>query len=144
MFARLASVFAVLLILASAQAQDLKSITRHYKPNDSLRYQVEFEGDPKFDNVNLGFYLQGSVLPDQPGFQTYFAIGRITRIGPGVYDVEGTVPENAATGTYQIQRVNASLGPASKEYDTSGLKLTIQVDNDSKYSFPPLKSISQE
>jgi hypothetical protein len=57
----------------TSQGQDLKAITQHYKPNDTLRYRVEFEGDPKLDSVSVGFYLQGNVAADQPGLQGYFA-----------------------------------------------------------------------
>jgi hypothetical protein len=39
---------------------------------------------------------------------------------------------------------NDFSAPASKQYDATDLKTTIQVDNDAKYDFPPLKSITPE
>jgi hypothetical protein len=127
-----------------SQGQDLKAITRHYKPNDPLRYRVEFDGDPKFDSVNVGFYLQGNVAPDQPGLQNYFAISHTTRVKAGVFDVDGVIPSGAANGTFEVRRVVSSIGPASKEYDATGFHVTIPVDNDAKYNFPPLKSVTPQ
>jgi hypothetical protein len=127
-----------------SQGQDLKAITRHYKPNDTLRYRVEFDGDPKFDSVNIGFYLQGSVAPDQPGLQGYFSIGHTLRVKAGVFDVDGVIPPNVATGTFEVRRVSAALRSLSKDYDANSLHITIQVENDARYNFPPLKSVTPE
>jgi hypothetical protein len=129
-------------VVLSIQGQDLKAVTRHYKPNDTLRYRVEFDGDPKFDSVNIGFYLQGNPAPDQSGLTTYFAIAHSVMVKPGVFDVDGVIPLTPANGTFEVRRVVAGIGPASKEYDATGLHITIPVDNDAKYSFPPLKAIT--
>jgi hypothetical protein len=55
---KLAVVLAVFTAIMSVQAQDLKAVIQHYKPGDTLRYRVEFDGDPKIDAVSMGFYLQ--------------------------------------------------------------------------------------
>jgi len=89
-----------------AHAQDLKGITQHYKPGDTLRYTVEFYGDPKFDSVGLGFYLSSGLQPDQPGLNGYFAINHTTKVRPGAFDVDGVIPQNAPAGTFEIRLVN--------------------------------------
>jgi hypothetical protein len=129
-------------VALSIQGQDLKAVTRHYKPNDTLRYRVEFDGDPKFDSVSIGFYFKGNPAPDQPGLTTYFAIAHLVMVKPGAFDVDGVIPLTPANGTFEVRRVVAGIGPASKEYDATGLHITILVDNDAKYSFPPLKAIT--
>ena len=144
MFNRLAAFFAMVLFAFVAQAQDLKGVSQQYKPGDRVRYRVAFDGDPKFDSVSLGLYLDGSPRPNQPGLNGYFALSHMMKVGPGVYDVDGTIPANAPDGTYEVHWVNAGIGPASKQYDTTDRKITIRVDNDAKYEFPPLKSIAPE
>jgi hypothetical protein len=141
---KFALVFVVFCALLFAYGQDLKGITQHYKPGDTLRYTVEFDGDPKFDLVGFGFYLSSGLQPDQPGLNGYFAINHTTKVRAGVFDVDGVIPQNAPAGTFEIRHVDAAIGPASKQYDTGGLHLTIQVDNAAKYNFPPLKSITPQ
>jgi hypothetical protein len=140
--------FALALVVFSAllltHAQDLKGVTQHYKPGDTLRYTVEFDGDPKFDSVSLAFYLNSGLQPDQPGLNGYFAINHTTKVRAGAFDVDGAIPQNAPAGTFEIRRVDAAIGPASKQYDTGSFHITIQVDNDAKYNFPPLKSITPQ
>jgi hypothetical protein len=105
---------------------------------------VEFDGDPKFDSVGMGFYLQGSPAPDQPGFSGYFPISHTVRIKEGVFDVDGVIPANIATGKFEVRAVSAAIGPASKQYDVNSFHITIQIDNDAKYNFPPLTSITPQ
>jgi hypothetical protein len=138
------AVVVIALSALLAHGQDLKAITQHYKPNDTIRYRLEFDGDPKFDSVNIGFYLQGSLAADQPGLTTYFAIAHTIRVKAGVFDVDGIVPVNVANGTFEVRRVNAAIGPAAKEYDANSFHIAIHVDNDAKYNFPPLKSITPQ
>jgi hypothetical protein len=143
MVAKLAVVVIALSTLL-ARGQDLKGVTQHYKPGDTVRYRVEFDGDPKFDSVSMGFYLRESVPPDQPGLTTYFPIGHFVKAKAGVFDIDGVIPANTTNGTFEVRVVNTVIGPASKQYDASSFHITIQIDNDSKYNFPPLKSISPQ
>lgn len=141
---KLAIVFILFSVLLSARGQDLKAVTQHYKPGDTLRYRVEFDGDPKFDSVGMGFYLQGSVAPGQPGLSGYFSIAHSVKVKAGVFDVDGVIPANTANGTFEVRWVSAAIGPASKEYDAKSFQITIQIDNDAKYNFPPLKSVTPQ
>jgi hypothetical protein len=81
---------------------------------------------------------------DQPGLANYFAIDHTTKVKPGVFDVDGTIPNNAPNGTFEVRRVAATISPASKEYDAASFHITIRVGNDAKYNFPPLKSITPQ
>jgi hypothetical protein len=140
--AKLAVVFILFCALLSAKGQDLKAVTQHYKPGDTLRYRVEFEGDPKFDSVGMGFYLQGNVAPDQPGLSGYFSISHMATVKAGVFDVDGVIPATTANGTFEVRWVSAAISPASKQYEANNFHITIQIDNDAKYNFPPLKSVT--
>lgn len=132
------------LATISAFGQDLKSVIPQHKPGDTLSYRVEFDGDPAFDHLALAFYHIGEVPKDQPGFTNWFGnISHFTKIKPGVYDVDGAIPNNnLMEGEYQLQHVNASIGPASKEYDAIKTNISIFIKNDAKYKFPPLKSVT--
>lgn len=134
-------VFSSLLI---AKGQDLKVVTQQFKPGDTVRFRVEFDGAPNFEQVNLGFYLEGSVPSDQPGFAGYFAIDHTTKVRPGIFDVDGTISNNLPTGTFEVRRVVATISPASKGYDATSFHITIRVVNNAKFDFPPLKSITPQ
>jgi|ERR1700682_743830 len=138
------AVVVIALSTLLARGQDLKAVTQHYKPGDTVRYRVEFDGDPKFDSVGIAFYLRGDVPPDQPGLTTYFPIGHSVKAKAGVFDVDGIIPANIANGTFEVRAVNTAIGPASKRYDANSFHIAIQIDNDAKYNFPPLKSITPQ
>lgn len=144
MLQRLAIALIVFSSLPLAQSQDLKVVVQQFKPGDTVRYRVEFGGAPNFERVNLGFYLEGSVPSDQPGLLNYFAIDHTTKVKPGVFDVDGTIPNNTPNGIFEVRRVVPTIPPASKEYDATSFHITIRVANDAKYDFPPLKSITPQ
>jgi hypothetical protein len=144
MLPKLAIALIVFSSLSLAQSQDLKVLAQQFKPGDTVRYRVEFDGAPNFERVNLGFYLEGSVPSDQPGLSSYFAIDHTTQVKPGVFDVGGTIPNNVPNGTFEVRRVVATIPPASKEYDATSFHITIRVVNDARYDFPPLKSITPQ
>lgn len=144
MFEKLAIALIVFSSLPVGQSQDLKAVAQQFKAGDTVRYRVEFDGAPNLERVNLGFYLEGSVPSDQPGLPNYFAIDHTTKVKPGVFDVDGTIPNNTPNGTFEVRRVVATIPPASKEYDATSFHIIIRVANDAKYDFPPLKSITPE
>lgn len=141
---QLVATLLVLSAFACANGQELKGVAQHYKPGDTLRYRVEFEGDPKFDSLGVGFYLQGTPAPDQPGLGAYFAISHMVRVRAGLFDVDGVIPPTTASGTFEVRWVNTGIGPASKQYDANAFHTTIQIDNDAKYVFPPLRSLTPQ
>ena len=50
----------VVLLFGFVAAQDAPTLTQHFKPGDTLRYLVRFEGNPTLNNVSLSFGLLGS------------------------------------------------------------------------------------
>jgi hypothetical protein len=135
-----------LLVMATASliaqtAQGPMGIRQHYKPGDTLRYTVTFDGDPNFDNVSI-YFAAGEVPPDQSGLTNSFGVGRAKKAGPGKFDVEGEIPSNAASGTYRLSGVQTRIAPnGAKSYDAAEFHETVEVDNGVRYEFPPLKSI---
>jgi len=134
----------LLIVLASISAlgQNLKSVVPQHKSGDHLSYRVEFDGDPQFDSLALAFYHVGEKPEDQPGLTTWFGtVNHFVKIKPGLYDVDGVIPSNMMEGEYQLQHVNTSISPASREYDATSMNVGIFIKNDAKYNFPPLKSV---
>jgi hypothetical protein len=138
----------VLLFIALASLSvfgqnNLKSVTPQHKSGDTLSYRVVFDGDPQFDGLTLAFYHIGENGADQSGLTAWFGtVSHFLKVKPGVYDVDGVIPTNMAEGEYQLQRVTASIGPASKSYDATSLNVSVLIKNDAKYDFPPLKSVT--
>jgi hypothetical protein len=138
-------VIAVLSLATIAPAQSLKSVAPHYKPGDNIRFRVEFDGaDPNFEEVSLSFVLEGNVPEDQPGFSSSFGANRTAKVNPGVFEVDGTVPQNIARGTYRLKEVNAAVGNASKAYEALHFDIRVQIDNDARFIFPALKSVTPQ
>jgi hypothetical protein len=136
---------AVLLVAATSlvaqNSQAPTGISHHFKPGDTLRYTVTFEGDPNFDNVNISFQT-GGVPSDQSGLTNNFGVGRSRRVAPGKFEVEGEVPNNVASGTYRLSSVQTRISPSGvKDYDASSFHEIFEIDNGTKYEFPPLKSV---
>jgi hypothetical protein len=135
-----------LLVLATTSliaqtAQAPMGIRQHYKPGDTLRYTVTFEGDANFDNLSI-YFAAGEVPPDQSGLTNSFGVGRSKKTGPGRFEVEGEIPSNVASGTYRLSGVQTRIAPnGAKNYDAGEFHETIDVDNGAKYVFPPLKSV---
>jgi hypothetical protein len=137
---------ALLVVLASftvgSLGQDLKSLTAQNKGGDTLRYRVEFDGDPQFTSVSVAFYLLGERPPGQQGLAAWFgSISHFVKVKEGVYDVDGVIPMNLASGEYELRLVNTTVDPASKQYDATSMNIHIHIRNDAKYDFPPLKSV---
>ncbi|MFY9909398.1 MAG: hypothetical protein WCF22_15545 [Candidatus Sulfotelmatobacter sp.] len=134
---------AVCMLGQAAQAQDLKSVIPQHKSGETLSYRVVFDGDPQFGNLSLAFYHIGEERKNQSGLTAWFGtVNHFVKVNPGVYDVDGVIPPNMMEGEYQLQKVNTTIGPASKTYEASDLKVSIFIKNDAKYDFPPLKSVT--
>jgi hypothetical protein len=134
--------FLVISCSMFAQNDHLAGVSRQYKPGDTVRYTVAFDGDPKFDNVVMNFYSQ-SVPPNQSGLTNGFSIGRFRKTASGTFEVEGEIPPNVASGRYELANVSAQISPyGSKSYDAREFHEVLTVDNSARYEFPPLKSIT--
>ena len=141
------SVFRGVVVLALAigivAAQDAPMVSQRFKPGDPLHFLVKFDGKVDLSGLSLYFRLQDPPKKDQPGFAAQFDIGQFKAVVPGVFEVNGEVPKQAATGTWRLFVVNARHDPATQSYDQGEFnKVTIEIVNDSGYQFPALKSIT--
>ena len=149
MFRKIALFVVIVLGIAHAQAP---SISRgHKNPGESLHYYVSFVGNPKLSSVSLFFQMAEQPKPNQVGLQTGFPIEQWKPFSPGVVEVSGTVPANAASGSYQLARFDVVTGTApleaSKRYNyPADFKDNINFDivNDASVNFPTIKSITPE
>jgi hypothetical protein len=117
------------------------SAKSYYKVGDPLRYTVVFDGDPNFSTVTLYFTTSAS-SPEQAGLRQDFSINQTKRLAPGRFQVQGTIPNDIMTGTYQLVDVQPRIAPNGvKDYDAKRFQQLFQVDNPAKYRFPPLKNV---
>lgn len=132
----------VLVCLASIGfAQTPSDLQPYYKAGDTLRYVVTFDGDPDFSSVSL-YFGTNNVPADQAGLSNNFGISQTHKIGPGKFEVEGTIPSNAVTGTYELRDVQPRIPPAGvKDYDATQFHESVRVVNPARYNFPPLKGV---
>jgi hypothetical protein len=136
--------FAVLALAVVGLAQDLKAVIPTHKAGDTLKYRVEFDGDPPFTSVQLAFNITNPPPKDQPGLSGWFPLNHWVKIRAGVFDVDGTIPGDRAEGEYHLQSVNTAIGAASKSYDTAVFNIRFRLENDTRYAFPDLKSVKPQ
>jgi hypothetical protein len=65
---------------------------------DKLHYVVTFDDDPDFTSVTL-YFRTSATPPDQAGLAQGFSINQTQKVGPGKFEVEGTIPDSAVTGS---------------------------------------------
>jgi hypothetical protein len=136
------AVAVVVVAIGSVSAQDAPMISQHLKPGDPLHYFVQFNGNPELNGLRMLFRLQEGMRKDQAGFGTIVILEQFKPGSPGVFEVNGVIPKDAASGTYQLEQVLAMHAPAARVYNPSEFqKVTVNVVNDAGYDFPPLKSI---
>jgi hypothetical protein len=133
--------FTALATVSAFGQNNLKSVIPAYKPDAPLSYRVEFDDDPAFTAVSIVFNTSANIPDDQPGLTNGFGLDHFVKVKAGVYTIEGKIPNNVVTGDYQLVVVNTTMPPASKQYDAKSQNIRIHIDNDTKYNFPPLKSI---
>jgi len=140
----------VVIALGVAHAQGAPSIDQgHKKPGDALHYYVRFEGNPKLIGVNLHFDKADALKPNQTGFQHTFEVSEIKEFSPGVIEVNGTIPVNVASGTYELVWVDVVPAPLrlSKRYGyPADFKDSIKLDivNEASVNYPAIKSITPD
>jgi hypothetical protein len=121
---------------------ELSSVKAKYVVGQTLHYSVSFDGDPNFKSVTLYFDTHDS-RADQAGMGQQFGIAETHKVGPGKFDIEGKIPDNIVTGTYDLEDVQPRIEPAGvKDYDAKHFHIVLEIENPAKYSFPPLKDVS--
>jgi hypothetical protein len=138
-------VLTILILGATAVfAQAPSSVQPYHKVGDTLRYTVVFDGDPNFSSVTL--YFSTSAAPaDQAGLGQNFSISKSQKLGPGKFEVEGTIPGNIVTGSYVLADIQPRIAPNGvKDYDATKFHQGLEVENPAKYEFPPIKAVTPE
>ena len=135
-------VLVVSLAIATLGQNELSGIKPKYQVGQTLRYAVTFDGDPNFKSVTLYFSTRDS-SPEQAGLAQNFSINDTQKVGPGKFDVEGKIPDNVVTGTYELATVQPRIEPSGvKDYDAKKFHIVLEIENPTKYSFPPLKDVT--
>lgn len=138
--------FVTLTLLSSIAVSQTMSVSQHFKPGDTIRYYVRFDGNAEIEKVSLIFQLSSPLHKGQDGLNQSFGIDATTKTAPGVFEVSGRIPD-AATGTFQLIQIGAVHTPESHTYryqqDFSD-KIAIEIVNDSSFHFPDIKSITPE
>jgi hypothetical protein len=136
----------VLSLAVAVLAQNetgLSSVKPQYKVGQTLRYSVTFDGDPNFNGVTLYFNSSSLLSPEQAGLSQNFTISHFQKVGPGKYDVDGAIPDSTATGTYELTIVQPRIQPSGvKDYDAKKFHIALEIENPTKYPFPPLKDVT--
>ncbi|MBZ5705720.1 MAG: hypothetical protein LAN63_10230 [Acidobacteriia bacterium] len=139
------ALFVLVVMVGTIVAQEAPMMSQHFKPGDPLHYYVRFDGNPELTGLTVSFQLQEEMKKDQAGFSSGFTLSGMKSVSPGLFEVNGTIPNNAATGKYQLIQVTAVHSPAGRSYNYPkdfSEKVTIEIVNDAGYNFPPIKSIS--
>ena len=139
--------FLMILILVATPgfAQAPSSVQPYHKVGDTLRYTVVFDGDPNFSSVSLYFSTPSAPPADQAGLAQNFGINKTQKLGPGKFEVEGTIPDNIASGSYVLADIQPRIAPNGvKDYDAREFHQGFDVENPAKYEFPPLKDVKPE
>lgn len=133
-----------LAIAVFAQNENaLNNVKPQYRVGQTLHYSVTFDGDPTFSSVTLYFNNSGGAPPDQAGLSPNFSINHTQKVGPGKFDVDGVIPDTTATGTYELGDVQPRIPPSGvKDYDAKRFHIVLEIENPTKYPFPPLKDVT--
>jgi hypothetical protein len=141
------ALFVILLALNFA-VQTGPTVKQHNKAGDELRFTIGFDGKPDVKNLSVFLSLQTQILPTQLGLRQNWQTGSWKRIEEGLFEVSGPVPDDAATGTWQVTGIGLQLSSgASKMYsypDELQQKITVDIENDKTFEFPRLKSFAQK
>lgn len=134
---------ALFFLTTATFAQAPSSVQPYHKVGDTLRYTVVFDGDPNFTSVTLYFSTSTAPGPDQAGLSQTFSISQGQKVGPGKFEVEGTIPGNVVTGGYTLAVVQPRIAPNGvKDYDATKFHESFEVENSVRYEFPPLKDVT--
>jgi hypothetical protein len=138
----------LVLLAMNLAVQTEPAIKQHNnKAGDALRFTIGFDGKPDVKNITVLLSLQTPILPTQMGFRQNWETGSWKRLEDGQFEVSGTIPDDIATGTWQVTGIGLQLSSsASKLYgypDQLQQKVTVDVVNDKSFQFPRLKSFIQ-
>ena len=129
---------AVMLISSTAFAQ----IESTFGPKEPISLTVTFEGSEadRLTGAQVYFELSGERQSDQLQYSGELNINQSKQVSPGVFVVSGNIPENAATGSYQLNQVRGIVNGGSIIYSKELPTLTVTVKN--SLVLPKLKSVT--
>jgi hypothetical protein len=135
----------VLALSFSAKAQ---SASPTYHPGDVIRISVTFDGPDsgKIDVVAIDFVVH-KTSDDQQGFVTEMFPGNSEKTGPGAFVVSYKIPENQASGDYNLGQIRATFdrdAPVTKFYQSPDEfpGQTIRIENSRTVVKPKIKSVT--
>lgn len=132
----------LVLVATAGFSQTPSSVQPHHKVGDTITYTAVFDGDPNFSSVTLYFYTP-AVPPEQAGLNQGFGISETRKLGPGKFEVEGTIPANIVTGNYLLTTIQPRIAPNGvKDYDAKKFQQGFEVENPVKYEFPSVKDVA--
>jgi hypothetical protein len=132
----------LVLVATVGYGQAPSSVQPYHKAGDTLRYTLVFDGDPNFSSVTL-FFSTSAAPADQSGLSQSFGINKTQRLGPGKFEVEGTIPGSVVSGSYILADIQPRIDPNGvRDYDARAFHQGFEVENPVRYQFPPLKDVS--
>src|SRR5262249_23769740 len=97
---------AIALATVPLRAQNATRVTPFYKPGDTLRLSVAFDGTNIDDikDLQISLLFNDAQIPDnQRGFNTQPYGGESKRVSPTAFELSFKIPDNCATGNYYLR-----------------------------------------
>jgi hypothetical protein len=97
--------FLTLMVLGmlSANAQSV-SVERVYRPGDTIRLQIVFEGAnvSELQGIKIALYANKPASENERGLLTQLSGGESKRVSENTFEASFQIPENAATEDYAL------------------------------------------
>ena len=110
-----------------------------FAPNESVTLEITFTGTGANDIKSVQAFLANksdSTPEGQVGFQTnWYTLYSETKLGPHAFSLTFKIPENAATGQYNVTII--AKPPAGEfRYDPNATKVELHITNSKHYERP--------
>jgi hypothetical protein len=134
------------MAILSAQNPPIARVAPFFRPGDTLRLSVAFDG-PNIDDINrleINLILNGPQLSDQRGFDAQLNGGESKRVSTGTFEVSFKIPEGCATGDYYL-RVLANVSGRTIIYKSPEdfPQKIFRIENSRHLPEPKIKSITE-
>lgn len=117
-----------------------------YRPGDSIRITVTFDGPDADKLTTANMYLEGpasNLPPGQEGFLAQISTANAQKVAPGKFTISYLIPENLASGEYHLIAITGFIGPiaftyqATKDFQPKSFK----IENSKTYKRPTVKDV---
>ena len=139
----------VLLLLAgiSVGSTALAQPPAVYRPGKTVTIEAEFDGPDidKLTGTTVWLNLDGSPSAGQENFQQQLRVDKAAPIGPGKFDVSGVIPDNIATGTYKLFRIDTGAPDVGASFMNGLPDIRIRIENHRSFTikFKGAKELSK-